>query len=150
MALGTMKQPRSDAFAFWFGDSDVSEYRTSAERRFLEALYPYANGKWAADAWLHEDHLAISVVLLDATKKLVRRTLRVDFYGAEIWMGDDDTHQMAYPLKQSGTGVASIAAESPEFLAEASAEWINRRLAEDGAHSRAQQAPAADAGNPRG
>lgn len=87
---------------FGLSEEDLT-VRSPKEREFLEALYLRARSAgWYGDAWPRSTCLTVSVVLDDQPTGAVRRTLRVDFDGFDIAVGDDPTHQMTEDWEISG------------------------------------------------
>ena len=104
---------------------DLEECNNEAERAFIEALHARAEvGNWNADAWVWDDRVVVAVSMCDQTPgyNLLLRTLRVDFDGAGVWFGTDETQQFATELDPARPGVSVLSGRPVVELAAAAAD----------------------------
>ncbi len=110
---------------------DLDECRDATERDFVEALHTRAEaGAWWADAWLRDDRIILTIDICDSDLEYncVLRMLRVDFDGAMLTLGADETYQLVTDLDPKRTDVISMRDQSPAILANAAADWLEREL----------------------
>ena len=125
---------------FGLNETGLDQYRSETERTFLEALHRRAEAAgWYGDAWPLDQCLAVSVTLKDPTCSAVRRTLRIDFNGTTVLVGDDSTHQLVENLDPSMPDVLELSSSSVSDLAGLAADWIERELLADDAETAGQQ-----------
>jgi len=119
------------ALAFGLEETGAADYRSAAEREFLESLERHGEQSgWFGDAWLLDpSFVTISVVV--CVGGVVRRTLRADFYGSHVCLGDDSTHQLVDALDPCGPEVTVLRDPSPSVLAAATSEWVIHQLSKD-------------------
>lgn len=118
---------------FGLSETGLNDYRSDAERDFLEALHCRAQAAgWAGDAWAHNPYLTVTVTLVAAGTKAVRRTLRVDFDGHGVTVGDDSSGQLVDDLDPTSPDVLVLSGRPIPELAAFAADWIERELAANG------------------
>jgi hypothetical protein len=106
---------------------DLAHCNTEQEREFIEALHRRAiAGGWYADSWLRRDRVIFSVCRIDTARNCVTRTLRVDFDGAAIIFGDDETHQFVTDLDPA-KGATIVKGRPIAELAGIAADWLERK-----------------------
>lgn len=107
----------------------LGEVRTAEERAFVGCLEERATrGDWLGDSWIWEDRLIVSVSPQDEEERVILRTIRADFFGDRVVIGDDPTDQIVGDLDRAQQGVA-VKSGPPEELAEFVADWFERELA---------------------
>ena len=117
-------------------ERDSSE--TAAERAFLDGLEERARS-WGSlgldrdDVMVlggHDGTLAVGVNVTDREQRCVLRLLRVDFDGAAIACGEDETHQFVTDLHAGCDGFTGWVGFgcSPRELAGPAADWIESEL----------------------
>jgi hypothetical protein len=111
---------------------DLDECNNDAERAFIQALHARAEaGGWHADVWrVWDDRLTLSVCPCDSDPKYncVLRTLRIDFDGATVRFGPDETHQFATDLDPARAAVSLLSGQPVAELATAAADWLEREM----------------------
>jgi hypothetical protein len=111
---------------------DLAECNSDAERAFLVALHARAEaGGWFADSWrVWDNRLTLSVSPCDDEPEYncVLRTLRVDFDGAVVRLGPDETHQFVTDLDPARPGVSMMSGLPIAELAAAAADWLEREM----------------------
>ncbi|MBX9623890.1 MAG: hypothetical protein K2X82_08745 [Gemmataceae bacterium] len=111
---------------------DLAECNSDAERAFVEALHARAEvGGWFADSWrVWDGRLTLSVCPCDGDPEYncVLRTLRVDFDGAAVRFGPDETHQFVTDLDPGRPGVSVLTGRPTAELATAAADWLEREM----------------------
>lgn len=127
----------SNALYEWFVLED-SDFRSQDERDFANALVIHAS-KWtefgisSRDGLLHfgEEFFTIAIDVSDQTKPCILRTLRVDYYGDKILLGDDETGQLVTKLDSSWRNVTThIDVDgTPESFAKIAAAWLEKEMA---------------------
>jgi hypothetical protein len=109
---------------------EIQECRPGAEFEFVSELNSRAEkGAWSADYWPRDDRLLFTVCPSDREHNCVLRTLRIDFDGARVVFGPDETHQLVTDLDPGRPGVRLVSGISPTAMADAAADWIERELA---------------------
>ena len=110
---------------------DVQECRDDVAREFVERLHQRAErGDWYADSWSHlRDRVVIAVTLTDRERRLALRTLRADYVGPHLLLGEDETQQFATDLDPARPGVTLVTEGRPQDLADAAADWLEREMA---------------------
>jgi len=107
---------------------DIDECRTPEEAEFIAALHAKAEAaNWYGLAWLREDRIIVTVDLCDNVRSLVVRTLRVDYGGAQVLAGIDETGQLATDLTPLSPGVV-VHHGPPSELAHKAALWLEREM----------------------
>ncbi|MBN9524193.1 hypothetical protein J0H58_37730 [bacterium] len=111
---------------------ELAECNSDEERAFVEALHARAEaGEWYADSWrVWGDRLTLSVTPSDTdpANACGLRTLRIDFDGASVRFGPDETHQFATDLDPARPGVSFLDSRPVSELAAAAADWLEREL----------------------
>jgi hypothetical protein len=110
---------------------DLTECNNEREREFVEALHARAEtGGWYADAWPRDDRVILSVCLCDRDPEYhgVLRTLRVDFDGAAVWYGPDETHQLVTELDPAHPDVSVLFGLEVAELAAIAADWLEQEM----------------------
>jgi hypothetical protein len=110
---------------------DLAACNSEAERAFIEAIHARAEaGGWYADAWPRAERVVLSVCPFDSDPayNCVLRTLRVDFDGAAVWFGPDETHQFVTDLDPARPGVSVLSGRPVAELAAAAADWLEGEL----------------------
>ena len=107
---------------------DLTECLSDAERAFVEALHARAeSGGWYADSWrVWDDRLTLSVCSRGGPPECscVLRTLRVDFDGAVVRFGSDETHQFVTDLDPARPGTSMLSGRPVAELAGSAADWL--------------------------
>jgi hypothetical protein len=105
---------------------ELDKCNNELEREFIELLHAHAEaGGWFAEAWPREDRFMLSVSPSD---QHVLRTLRVDFDGAAVSFGPDETHQFATDLDPARADVVVLSGRPLADLASAAATWLEREM----------------------
>ena len=108
---------------------DFDETRTPSEREFLDVLHARAEaGSWFGEAWPRDDKIIITASPSDRERNCVLRTLRIDFDGTTLTLGDDETHQLVTDLDPARPGVLSRTGFQPGELAHFAADWLEKEL----------------------
>ncbi len=109
---------------------DLAVCNSDREREFVEALHDRAtSGGWYADSWPRPDRIIVSVCRIDGAQRCVSRTLRVDFDGASVAFGDDETHQFVTDLDPA-RGAKILTGLPPAELAGVAADWLEVEMAD--------------------
>lgn len=107
----------------------IDDGRMAEEAEFVWALHrPAESGDWYADAWPREHCLTLTVCPSDQETNGILRTLRIDFFGDRVLVGEDETQQLATELDVGRSGVYSMVGASPDALAEYAADWLELEL----------------------
>jgi hypothetical protein len=115
---------------FGLQETGLDDYRSQAEREFLEALHLRSQAAgWFGEAWPQPRYLTVTVTLFAATGSTLRRTLRIDFGGSSVVVGDDPTHQLVDDMDRSRPDVFEASGQSIPELATFAADWIEREIA---------------------
>jgi hypothetical protein len=110
---------------------DLDECRNEAEKEFIEALHARAEaGGWFADAWPHpsDNRIIVTVDVCDPDHNSILRMLRVDYDGATLTVGPDETYQLASHLDPSRADVMVMSGQAPAVLASAAADWLEHEV----------------------
>lgn len=132
----------NDAIYEWF-DIDDSKLRNQAERDFLAALVAHAPerisfGLDSLDGMFNHDNvpfaecpLTVAWSVNDQKRNLNLRTLRVDFYGAKLVLGEDETGSLNDGFRDRITETVDYSnpGGTPQHFAEVAAKWLNSELA---------------------
>ena len=114
------------ALLFGLGETGVSDYRSEADRLFLEALQGHfdANG-WAGDGWsMFTDRVVITLTC----KEPGSTTFRIDFFGSKVAMGLDPAHQLADDIDPVDPATCVVEGKPVSELASRAAEWLAVQL----------------------
>ncbi len=110
---------------------EIEQCRSLEEKEFALAILARADkGDWYVDLWFFEDPLVISVDLHadEGGRLVIRRTLRADFYGSRVVVGNDSTYQLVH-LLDSTSADANFESDSPIELAQYVANWLENEMA---------------------
>jgi hypothetical protein len=109
---------------------DLQECCDEGAREFVERLHQRAErGDWYADSLSHlRDHVVIAVTLTDRDRRSALRTLRTDYVGPHLLLGDDETQQFATDLDPARQGVTLVSDGLPRELADVAADWLEREM----------------------
>lgn len=110
---------------------DLDECNNELERQFAESIHTRAEiGGWYADTWPCDDRFMLSIDVSDKDPlyNCVLRTLRVDFDGATVMFGTDETGQFATDLDPARCGVSVLSGLTIPELATAVADWLEREM----------------------
>lgn len=119
-------------FSDWF---EVHGQLSQKQHDFLEALLPYAP-RWEAlgvsplDVLTQVSTFLLTVALDVSAGNHVLRTLRVDFDGQCVLMGEDETLQLVTDLNEQNPEVLVHKSEnaSLEEFADVAGQWLEREL----------------------
>ncbi|HEY1068682.1 MAG TPA: hypothetical protein VGE52_21340 [Pirellulales bacterium] len=99
------------------------ECNDERERAFIEALHSCTeNSDCSWESWPRPDRFLLSHSKI--VQGCVVRTLRIDFDGSVVWLGDDETHQFATDLDASRPDVYLLEGFPVHVLAAAAAYWM--------------------------
>lgn len=110
---------------------DLDECNSESEREFIEALHRRSEtGGWLPDTWVWDDRVVVAYCPCDGEPEYncILRTLRVDFDGAAVRFGPDETHQFATDLDPARPGVTVLSGRPVAELADAAADWLEREM----------------------
>jgi hypothetical protein len=104
----------------------LAECNTDSERLFIEALHARSvAGGWVADSWPQPDRIIVSICRQNSGG--ISHTLRVDFDGASIKYGYDETQQFVTEMSPAD-GAKVATGRSPAELAGVAADWLEREM----------------------